>query len=1113
MRDNDIYSGPFSARDNDMHTGQNRVGDNDMHTRQSMIGDNDTYTRQNWVGDNDTDTRQSWVGINDSNDAGQAHPEGCACSMCEAADRDDDFHAHDFYHPDYDGPMFEEFETSGTRWTDGGGTTTTLGGSGGTINWSIGGAGLDDASGANFFSGDTVAISSFISYDFAAVIQDAFDQWSTYGDIDFVQVADGGGDIGVGSAPTIRIVGAFLDGASNTLGRAFTPSANVAGGDIVLDSGDASFFSDQDSFRLTIMHEIGHAIGLNHDSSSAIALMDPMFNSNLSGLQPDDIAGIQAIYGSAGSGSPDLVAGNVTVSNTAPAVGDTVTITYDITNNGNAVAADTTAGIYISTDNVITASDTFVTSELSDSSNAIGAIDSESVTFVLPTLASGTYYVGVIADINQNEPGESSETNNASPAPVQITVSGQADDFTETTATSGQIAVNGSTTGNIQFSGDEDWFKVNLTSGLTYKIDLEGSATSSGTLSDPFFRGIYDFGGTLIGMTTDDDSGVGINSMLTYTATYSGIHYLSAGAFGAGQGTYTLSIEDDIGAMPQGVNVFDDTDFLLSEENTLADALSFGGDGYRFEVVSGLYTANPESVTVSFDDTTFELPSGVTPTLTLDESPFVTSLTVLGTGDATVIGNSGNNVLRSAAGNDTLSGGAGDDQFHGGTGGDALNGGADTDSVYYSNAGSAVRANLDTGAGTLGDANGDTLISIENLYGSAYADTLIGGAGANLIAGLGGNDILLDLSGGADQLFGGNGNDQLQGGAGGDIINGGADIDAARYNTSDAAVMIDLGADTATGGHANGDSLDLIENLFGSQFGDTLTGDNGVNVLDGFSGDDTLRGGDGADVLIGAAGFDTADYSDSGTAVDIGLFRTGTGGTAQGDTLNGVEAITGSGQGDTLVGSGFYAMVRLDGGNGDDLLFDYGGASILNGGNGNDTMIGRLGADQFDGGADTDTVRYADAVGAVNANLQTGMGSGTDAQGDTFVNVENLVGSRFFDTLVGDSGDNRLEGLAGRDTITGGDGDDQMFGGADLDTFVFTTGNWGNDIIHDFDANPGREKMDMSSIGIQFSDLSIVDTAFGVRVDFDHPSFGIQTIALGGVGLADITADDFIFAI
>ena len=1025
----------------------------------------------------------------------------------------DELHVDSFYHPDYDGPIFTDFQTTGARWTDGGGVTTSLGGSGGTINWSLAGAGLSDATGNNFFSGTTVALGSFLNYDFAAVIQDAFDQWSTYGDINFVQVADSGGNIGVGTTPTIRIVAGAIDGNSNVLARAFTPASAAAGGDIVFDSGDASFYSNQNSFRLTAMHEIGHAIGLSHENSSSIvALMNPMFNGNLSGLQPDDIAGIQAIYGSAGSVNPDLIAGNVAVSNTSVASGDTMTVTYDITNDGDGVAANTTTGIYISTDSVITSSDTFITSELSDASNAVGAVDSESVAFVVPTLASGTYYVGVIADVNQTEPGESDEANNASPSPVAITVTGIADDFGETTASAGTVAVNGSSTGDIQFSGDQDWFRATLMTGVTYTINLDGSSASAGTLSDPFFRGIYDSTGTLIANTTNDDGGSGLNSMLTYTATYSGNHYLSAGAFSTNQGTYTLSVSGSTGPSTTGVELLDGSSNIIGNYGSLQDAVDAAADGYVFNVDAATYTANPESVTVDVDDAEFSLPTGVTPTFTMANTGVV-SLTVTGSGNATVIGNSAGNVVESDSGNDSLSGGAGDDVLNGGTGTDTLNGGADTDTATYIDAGGAVSANLATGSGTLGEANGDTYISIENLIGSSFADTLIGGAGSNTLSGGVGADVILDISGGDDVLLGGNGADQLQGGAGADILDGGFGLDSARYNTSDAAVFVNIGADTASGGHATGDELDSIENLVGSQFGDTLTGHAGANVLDGFAGDDTLQGGAGADTLIGSAGFDTADYSDSTTAIDIGMFRVGTGGTAQGDTLNGIEAIIGSDHGDTLVGTGFYSPIQLDGGDGNDLLFDYGGVAVLNGGAGDDTMIGRLGADQFDGGADTDVVRYADAIGAVNANLATGMGSGSDAQGDTYANVENLVGSRFFDTLVGDAGDNRLEGLAGRDTITGGEGNDQMFGGADLDTFVFTNGNWGNDIIHDFDANPGREKMDMSMIGNQFSDLTIVDTAFGVRVDYDHPSFGIQTIALGGVDLADITADDFIFAI
>ena len=467
--------------------------------------------------------------------------------------------------------------------------------------------------------------------------------------------------------------------------------------------------------------------------------------------------------------------------------------------------------------------------------------------------------------------------------------------------------------------------------------------------------------------------------------------------------------------------------------------------------------------------------------------------------------------LTGSAFNDTLIGNALGNVLTGGAGADVLSGGGGADTAAYADSGMAVQVNLAAGTGANGDADGDQFFSIENVSGSAFNDTLIGGSGVNVLRGAGGNDVILDLSGGNDQMFGEDGNDQLQGGAGGDLLDGGIGTDEARYNTSDAAVSVNLRTGAVSGGHAVGDTFVSIENLVGSQFDDMLVGDIGVNRLDGFLGDDTLQGGGGADTLFGDLGFDTADYSDSTVGIDVGLFRIGTGGTAGGDTLIGVEAIVGSQFGDTLVGAGAFPIIQLDGGNGNDLLFDYGGVGILNGGDGDDTLIGRLGADEHNGGDGIDVARFASAVGAVTIDLAAGTGSGADAEGDTFTDVENVVGSRFFDTLTGDANDNRLEGLAGRDRLTGGEGNDLLFGGADLDTFVFDTANWGNDTIFDFDANPGREKMDMSALGITFADLAIVNTAFGVRVDYDDPTFGVQTIALGGVGVADITADDFIF--
>ena len=97
---------------------------------------------------------------------------------------------------------------------------------------------------------------------------------------------------------------------------------------------------------------------------------------------------------------------------------------------------------------------------------------------------------------------------------------------------------------------------------------------------------------------------------------------------------------------------------------------------------------------------------------------------------------------------------AGDDTLVGGAGVDSLDGGTGTDTADYNASGAAVTVNLTTGTGSGGDAQGDTLVNIEKLTGSAFADVLTGDGNANTLAG----------GAGADSLFGGAGNDVLIGG-------------------------------------------------------------------------------------------------------------------------------------------------------------------------------------------------------------------------------------------------------------------------------------------------------------------------------------------------------------
>ena len=119
------------------------------------------------------------------------------------------------------------------------------------------------------------------------------------------------------------------------------------------------------------------------------------------------------------------------------------------------------------------------------------------------------------------------------------------DDYAAGTGTSGAVVVGGSANGEIEYWNDRDWFAVTLQSGKTYRIDLEGSPTGVGTLSDPYLRGIHDADGNLLSNTTNHDGGMGYNSRVSsFTATENATYYVVAGARGHITGTYALSVTE-----------------------------------------------------------------------------------------------------------------------------------------------------------------------------------------------------------------------------------------------------------------------------------------------------------------------------------------------------------------------------------------------------------------------------------------------------------------------------------------------------------------------------------------------------------------------------------------
>ncbi len=372
-------------------------------------------------------------------------------------------------------------------------------------------------------------------------------------------------------------------------------------------------------------------------------------------------------------------------------------------------------------------------------------------------------------------------------------------------------------------------------------------------------------------------------------------------------------------------------------------------------------------------------------------------------GNDVLLGGAGNDLLDGGTGDDTLDGGIGDDTLIGGTGADVLVGGDGTDAADYSVSFAGVVVNLETGVGVGGDAEGDKLSGIENLIGSKFNDVLIGNAGNNV-------------------LDGGDGNDTLVGGAGSDVLNGGMGSDTADYSTA-CAVIVNLTVGTSLSCGTEVDKLVSIENVIGSNYNDTITGDAGSNKLFGGAGKDHFYGSGGGDFFDGGAGKDWIDYRTSTTGVKVNLL-TGVGqfGLAQGDTYANIENIRGGAGDDILIGDGNANVF-------------YGGAGSdrIEGGGGNDMIYTAGGYDYVDGGTGIDTLSYADSWDKVIVNLATGIGQYGSASRDTIVNVENLIGSKFNDVLTGDSGANMLNGGSGNDTLRGGAGNDVLIGGSGAD--------------------------------------------------------------------------------
>ena len=344
-----------------------------------------------------------------------------------------------------------------------------------------------------------------------------------------------------------------------------------------------------------------------------------------------------------------------------------------------------------------------------------------------------------------------------------------------------------------------------------------------------------------------------------------------------------------------------------------------------------------------------------------------TIFTPINNSSLTADGGDGNDFLMGTLGNDTLIGGTGLDTASFAT---AFNGGSTT--------GVTVDLNAQGSAQNTVAAGTDTLTGIENLIGSQLDDTLTGNADANVIEGGLGNDTLI----------------------------GGAGNDTASYAGSLVGVTASLalqGAAQNTNG-AGVDTLSGFQDLLGSAFNDSLTGDATENVVSGGAGDDMLNPG------ANTAG--TVDLLDGGTGADTASFAGYTAGVTA--TLNGAA------DGTAAIGGGAIAALRsienLTGGDGNDVLTGDANANVIEGG---------LGDDVLTGGAGVDTLSFSGATG-VTVNLATLTAQNTGVGNDTISGFENIRTGAGSDAVTGDANDNVFVDGGGADTYTGAAGSDTV---------------------------------------------------------------------------------------
>lgn len=406
-------------------------------------------------------------------------------------------------------------------------------------------------------------------------------------------------------------------------------------------------------------------------------------------------------------------------------------------------------------------------------------------------------------------------------------------------------------------------------------IDSMNVERSAASLIDPAYLPPV---ASVAAVQTQVQEGTGAPTSVTFTVSLSKAATLTETISWkvAGAGTNAASSADFAGAVTgivgfaagettKTITILVAADSLFEANESFALTLSGPSSGLVLGTASAVVTLVNDDV-----QTTPILLSGTTRADTLAGTELMDRIEG-GNGDDVLNGNAGQDILYGGAGNDRLNGGAdndtlygdaGNDNLHGGTGADRMFGGAGNDTYFVDSFGDVVtevrNGGTDTVRTTLSSLN--LAAWVENLvYDGAGDFASLGNELANVLTGGVGNDV---LSGGAgnDRLIGGLGNDTLNGGSGVDRMEGGAGNDLYIVdNIKDLVVELSgAGVDTVETSLASYKLGNHVENLsYSGTANFNGTGNTLDNSVVGGAGNDRLDGGSGHDVLYGLGGNDT----------------------------------------------------------------------------------------------------------------------------------------------------------------------------------------------------------------------------------------------------------------